>query len=123
VTLSVAVRARYESGSSTPKWRVLLPCALVVIGSCMVGFPYYYQAHWAIILAGGLIWVAGTAGFYMLPRVYRPEGFTVPLNPILPCLGTLANIFLIGRSCSCWGGTCLLTCQFSAVILTLPTKV
>lgn len=100
VTLSVAVRARYVSGKGIAKWRVMLPCALVVIGSCMIGFPYYYQAHWAIILAGGVAWAAGTAGFYMLPRVHRPEGFAVPLNPILPCLGTLANIFLIGeRGC------------------------
>jgi hypothetical protein len=70
---------------------------LVVIGSCLVGFPYYYQMHWGYMLAGGLVWLAGTLSFYTLPRVHRPEGFAVPLNPFLPCLGTLANIFLIGE--------------------------
>jgi hypothetical protein len=97
VDLSVAVRARYASGRGTPKWRVMAPSALVVIGSCLVGFPFFYQLHWGIILAGGVIFIAGTAGFYTLPVVYRPEGFAVPLNPFLPCLGTLANIFLIGE--------------------------
>ncbi|KAF6257134.1 amino acid permease-domain-containing protein [Scenedesmus sp. NREL 46B-D3] len=96
VTLSVAVRARYVTGAGIPKWRLVVPCALVVIGSCMIGFSYYYQAHWGIILAGGLLWIAGTLMFCTLPRVYHPEGFKVPLNPFLPCLGTLANIFLIG---------------------------
>ncbi|WIA40660.1 hypothetical protein OEZ86_004366 [Tetradesmus obliquus] len=96
VTISVAVRARYVTGNGTPKWRLIVPCALVVIGSCLVGFPYFYQAHWGIILAGGMLWIIGTLLLYTLPRVYRPEGFAVPLNPFLPCLGTLANIFLIG---------------------------
>jgi drug/metabolite transporter (DMT)-like permease len=98
VTLSVAVRARYVSGNGTRKWRLIVPSALVVIGSCLIGLPYFYQAHWGYILTGGLLWVIGTLSFYTLPRVYHPEGFAVPLNPILPCLGTLANIFLIGES-------------------------
>jgi drug/metabolite transporter (DMT)-like permease len=91
------VRARYISGNGTRKWRLIVPSALVVIGSCLIGFPYFYQAHWGFILAGGLLWIIGTLLFYTLPRVYRPEGFAVPLNPFLPCLGTLANIFLIGE--------------------------
>jgi hypothetical protein len=64
----------------------------------LIGFPYYYRAHWGYMLAGGLVWLVGTLSFYTVPRVHRPEGFAVPLNPILPCLGTLANIFLIGES-------------------------
>ncbi|WIA30684.1 hypothetical protein OEZ86_000756 [Tetradesmus obliquus] len=96
VDLSVAVRARYATGKGIPKWRVMAPSALVVIGSCLVGFPFFYQVHWGVILAGGVLFFAGTAAFYTLPVVYRPEGFAVPLNPFLPCLGTLANIFLIG---------------------------
>lgn len=91
------MRARYTTGKGIPKWRVMAPSALVVIGSCLVGFPFFYQVHWGVILAGGVLFFAGTAGFYTLPVVYRPEGFAVPLNPFLPCLGTLANIFLIGE--------------------------
>jgi hypothetical protein len=49
-------------------------------------------------VAGAGVFIIGTLLFYTLPVVYRPEGFRVPLNPILPCLGTLANIFLIGES-------------------------
>lgn len=97
VDLSVAVRARYQSGKGIPKWRLIVPCGLVVIGSCMIGFSYSYKAHWAIIVAGAGVFIVGTLLFYTLPVVYRPEGFAVPLNPILPCLGTLANIFLIGE--------------------------
>jgi hypothetical protein len=96
VTLSVAVRARYATDKGIAKWRVAAPCALVVAGSCLIAFPYYYRAHYGIIVAGAAVFVIGTLAFYTLPVVYRPEGFTVPLNPILPCLGTLANIFLIG---------------------------
>jgi hypothetical protein len=109
VDLSVAVRARYATGRGTPKWRVLAPSALVVAGSCLVAFPFFYQIHWGVILAGGVLFVAGTAGFYTLPVVYRPEGFAVPLNPFLPCLGTLANIFLIGKPLQ-QGSTSLLRC-------------
>jgi hypothetical protein len=88
---------------------VLVPSALVVIGSCLIGFPFFYQAHWGIILAGGILFIAGTAAFYTLPVVYRPEGFAVPLNPFLPCLGALANIFLIGEAAACQAAAhCLL---------------
>eukprot|EP00775_Hariotina_reticulata_P009041 gene9041-9212_t len=96
VTLSVAVRARYSTEEKTPKYRVALPCFLVIAGSCLIGFGYYYQVHYGVIIAGGALFVIGTLLFYTLPKVYTPEGFAVPLNPILPCLGTLANIFLIG---------------------------
>lgn len=96
VTMSVAVRARYVTDRGIPKWRVLVPSLIVVAGSCMIAFTFYYQAHWGIIVAGAGVFIIGTLLFYTLPVVYRPEGFRVPLNPILPCLGTLANIFLIG---------------------------
>jgi hypothetical protein len=98
VTQSVAIRARYVAGKGIPAWRVIVPTILVVIGSCLVAFPYFYQAHRGYILVGGLVWLAGALSFYMLPRVHRPEGFAVPLNPLLPCLGTFANIFLIGEA-------------------------
>lgn len=97
VTMSVAVRARYVTDRNIPKWRLLVPAGVVVAGSCMIAFTFYYQAHWGIIVAGACVFVIGTLAFYTLPVVYRPEGFKVPLNPILPCLGTLANIFLIGE--------------------------
>jgi len=97
VTISVAVRGRYVTGKGIAKWRVMVPCALVVIGSCLIGFPYYLRGHWGIIVAGAGVFLAGVVMFYTLPVVYRPEGFAVPLNPFLPCLGTLANIFLIGE--------------------------
>lgn len=96
VTLSVAVRGRYVTDKGIPKWRLLVPSFLVVAGSCLIGFPFYYRVHWGIYVAGGALFIAGTIIFYTLPVVYRPEGFAVPLNPLLPCLGTLANIFLIG---------------------------
>lgn len=96
VDLSVAVRMRYAPGSGTNKLRVIVPSALVIVGSCLVAFPYYYKAHWGIMVAGGGVFIIGTLLFYTLPVVFRPEGFAVPLNPILPCLGALASIFLIG---------------------------
>jgi hypothetical protein len=70
---------------------------LVVGGSLMIAITYYYQAHWGIIVAGAGVFVVGTLMFYTLPAVFKPEGFAVPLNPILPCLGTLANLFLLGE--------------------------
>lgn len=97
VTMSVAVRARYVTDRDIPKWRLLVPAGVVVAGSCLIAFPFYYRAHWGIIVAGACVIIIGTLAFYTLPVVYRPEGFKVPLNPILPCLGTLANIFLIGE--------------------------
>lgn len=98
VTQSVAIRARYVTDTGIPKWRLIVPTILVVAGSCLIAFPFYYQAHFGIIVAGAAVFIIGTLSFYNLPRVYKPEGFTVPLNPILPCLGTLANIFLIGET-------------------------
>lgn len=173
VTLSVAIRARYVTGQGIPKWRLIVPSALVVIGSLLIAVPFYYKAHWGIILAGAAVFVAGTGAFYTLPRcvwlpvarllglpferrlravlqfsdsdqgdpywsvlkerlslqtnvetwwnglvelseqlvkhslepalncahhrVFTPKTFMVPLNPVLPCLGVLANIFLIGE--------------------------
>lgn len=97
VTMSVAVRARYIPGKGIPKWRLLVPCALVVAGSILIAFPFYYKAHYGIIIAGAAVFLIGTLSFYTLPRIFKPEGFTVPLNPIVPCLGVLANIFLIGK--------------------------
>lgn len=104
VTMSVAVRARYVTDRGIPKWRLLAPAAVVVAGSCMIAFTFYYQAHYGIIIAGACVFILGTLAFYTLPVVYRPEGFRVPLNPILPCLGTLANIFLIGEWTQVWFG-------------------
>jgi APA family basic amino acid/polyamine antiporter len=97
VTISVAVRARYSTEAQTPKYRVALPCFLVIAGSCLIAFPYYYKLHYGILIAGAAVFTVGTLLFYTVPKVYTPEGFAVPLNPILPCLGTLANIFLIGE--------------------------
>jgi hypothetical protein len=96
VTQSVAVRGRYSTEKGTAKWRVILPTFLVVAGSVLIAWPFYYRAHYGIIIAGACVFILGTLSFYNTPRVYKPEGFTVPLNPIVPCLGTLANIFLIG---------------------------
>jgi len=96
VTISVAVRKRYMSGKGTPKWRLIVPSLIVVAGSIIIAVPFYYRAHWGFYVGGAAVWVAGTGMFYTLPAVFQPEGFAVPLNPILPCLGTLANIFLMG---------------------------
>lgn len=98
MTQSVAVRARYVTDKGIPKWRLILPTFLVVAGAMLISWPFYYQAHYGIIIAGACVFIIGTLSFYTMPVVYRPEGFRVPLNPILPCLGTLANIFLIGKS-------------------------
>lgn len=73
-----------------------MPTVLVVAGAVLISWPFFYKAHWGIIVAGAGVFIIGTLSFYNTPRVYKPEGFTVPLNPIVPCLGTLANIFLIG---------------------------
>lgn len=73
-----------------------MPTVLVVSGAILISWPFYYQAHWGIIVAGAAVFIVGTLSFYNTPRVYKPEGFTVPLNPIVPCLGTLANVFLLG---------------------------
>lgn len=97
VTLSVAVRARYMTGQGIPKWKVALPSFLTIAGSCLISFPFFFKAHYGIIIAGGVVFIAGTLLFYITPVVYRSEGFRVPLNPILPCLGCLVNIFLIGE--------------------------
>lgn len=113
--MSVAVRARYVTGKNIPKWRVALPTLIVVAGSCLVAFPFYYHTHWGVIVAGAGVWLVGTLLFYTLPVVYRAEGFRVPLNPFLPCLGTLANIFLIGEAASSWGWEGPPACPIAAV--------
>lgn len=96
VDLSVAVRARYAPDRNINKLRLIVPSALVVAGSCILGFGYYYKVHYAAYIVGAVTFCVGTGLFYTLPVVYRPEGFAVPLNPILPCLGACASIFLIG---------------------------
>ncbi|KAI8467780.1 MAG: amino acid permease-domain-containing protein [Monoraphidium minutum] len=96
VDLSVAVRARYRPGSGLHKGRIIAPCALVIAGACVVAFTYNYRVHWGAQVAGAGVFLAGVGLFYTLPVVFRPEGFAVPLNPLLPCLGAAASIFLIG---------------------------
>lgn len=44
-----------------------------------------------------LLVLAITGSFYLLPVVYTPPKFQVPLSPWIPSLGILTSVHLIGQ--------------------------
>ena len=42
------------------------------------------------------MWLAATIWLAFVPKVYTPTGFTTPLFPVLPALGVLLCLLLIG---------------------------
>lgn len=73
-------------------WRAL-PMLLFNIGftiSFRLGAPV------AVYVVFAALWVVAAAALLMLPVVWRPEGFAVPLSPITPALGMFVTLHLIG---------------------------
>lgn len=101
VDISVAVRARWVAGDGRGKGLYLvIYTAMVAIGSLGAAFFYYYSSDSQPFIIPmsvfGGVWALGTLGFYFVPSIYTPKGYICPLNPLLPCLGCGACLFLVG---------------------------
>jgi prepilin signal peptidase PulO-like enzyme (type II secretory pathway) len=57
---------------------------------------FHFGGHWLILCLFLAVWLLATASFYLLPILYVPLRFQVPLFPLTPSLGVLLTVHLIG---------------------------
>jgi membrane associated rhomboid family serine protease len=76
----------------------MLPSVIVYASTVGMGFSYGMTkgAAWPVVIAFGGCWLVGTCLFYLTPIIYKPTGYSVPLNPWIPSFGVLCSVFLIG---------------------------
>ena len=110
--LTEEIDPTFETLNLTP------PCA-----SLLAGFTVSFRLRGPVALTVVLLacWAGAAATLLMLPVVWRPDKFAVPLSPITPAMGMFATVFLIGdRAPSPWyrAALCLLgfvKCLFIAM--------
>lgn len=81
------------SGSSpAPILTILVGMTLAAVGFAA---SFALGARWTVVLTFLLLFIAVAACLAFLPIRHTPERFRVPLFPLTPCLGILANVHLI----------------------------
>lgn len=101
LTMSQLGQFPAKFGEVSPKTRTPLP-ALILVGAFIIGFALILEleslAHFAdVVLLTVLILVNAALIIHRhkYPNIERP--FRVPLVPVLPAIGILANFFLLGQ--------------------------
>lgn len=113
VDLGVLVRRFCRRGSS--EWR---PFAVRFAAMLFfnIGFTVSFRlgAPIAVYVVFVGLWVVAAVTLCMLPVVWRPDGFAVPLSPLTPALGTFVTLHLIGslgwKSYVRFGGWVVFSC-------------
>lgn len=60
-----------------------------------MSLTYTWAAPWSVVAALGVTWLALAGSLFLLPVVWTPSRFAVPLFPATPALGVLATTHLI----------------------------
>lgn len=94
VCAGVLVRRYYYPGCRTALWKVVACTIAVMAASLLVALTYHMDATYTSLWISLGVWVLATGSFYLLPIVFIPPGFRVPLYPWMPSLGVMSTFFL-----------------------------
>ena len=87
---------RYQAPHAPVDKVVFIKVGAVVFFSCSLSFCYSYNGpHWISWSSMGLLAASTLALKFHPTTAFTPTKFTIPLQPLIPCLAVFSNIFLI----------------------------